>query len=190
MSRNLSPFLKWVVLTPLAVSLVLMIGCDIGKPTKVRSKPQDEEPALAQEAESQPAPAPQPKPAAKPEPVAKTEPTPEPKPEVKMEVVKAEPGVTGKADFAKDGANSIMSPITVPVGEYFQARDRAAFDMQIPKAMQLYKAMNGKAPATHEEFMSKIVDENSIILPQLPDGRSYLYDPKTETLNVVRPAKR
>ncbi len=182
MSRNLSPSLKWVVLTSLLVSLVLLVGCDIGKPTKVRSKPQDEEPALAQEAETQPAPA------AKPEAeIAKPEPTPE----VKMEIVKAEPGVTGKADFAKDGANSIMSPITVPVGEYFQARDRAAFDMQIPKAMQLYKAMNdNKAPATHEEFMSKIVDENSITLPQLPDGRSYLYDPKTETLNVVRPAKR
>ncbi len=59
------------------------------------------------------------------------------------------------------------------------------FDVQIPAAMKLHKASNdNKAPATHEEFMEKIIKPGRIDLPQLPPGERYLYDPKKEELMV------
>jgi len=54
--------------------------------------------------------------------------------------------------------------------------------------MRLYKAMNGHAPKTHEEFMEKIIKENRIQLPELPPGHRYRYYPEQEELMVEHPA--
>jgi hypothetical protein len=57
---------------------------------------------------------------------------------------------------------------------------------QAQRALQLYKAANeGQGPATHEEYMEKIVKENMIQLPELPAGHEYRYDPETEQLMDV-----
>ena len=62
------------------------------------------------------------------------------------------------------------------------------FDITIPNAMKTFKAGNdNKGPKDHEEFMARIVEENSIELPSLPDGHKYRYDPETEDLLVQRP---
>jgi hypothetical protein len=80
--------------------------------------------------------------------------------------------------------------VTTPVEAYFRAEERIAFEVQIPKAMQLYKAEhNNKGPKTHEEYMNIIIKENGVQLPELPAGEEYLYDPKTEQLLVKRPAQ-
>lgn len=79
--------------------------------------------------------------------------------------------------------------VTEPVHQYFTVKERLAFEVQLPKALQLYKAEhNNKGPATHAAFMKDIIEANSIQLPELPDGHRYQYDPKTETLMVERPA--
>jgi hypothetical protein len=79
--------------------------------------------------------------------------------------------------------------VTEPVHQYFTAKERLAFEVQVPKAMQLYKAEHdNKGPATHEAFMKNIIEANSIPLPELPAGHRYQYDPKSETLMVERPA--
>ncbi len=82
------------------------------------------------------------------------------------------------------GGGAIMAPVTVPVQTYFQARDRITFDIQVADAMRLYKAMNGSAPKSHEEFMEKIIKENRIKLPDLPPGDRYVYIPEQEQLCV------
>ena len=151
------------LLFSMLVIVPFYIGCDAGKPKTVREIPE-----------------------VKISDVVET-----PKPEQKMETVKAEVGVTGKTDFARNGANDIMSPITVPVAEYFNMKERAEFDMKIPKTMSIYKAMHDdKGPQSHEEFMKEIVEEGKVNLPKLPAGHTYVYDPETETLNVLRPAKQ
>ncbi|MGL6196646.1 MAG: hypothetical protein ACRC2T_17680 [Thermoguttaceae bacterium] len=157
----------------LFVCATFIVGCDAGKPKKTR-KPEEPQPVAENGAGA-----------------ANAGQQAAGQAEQKMETVRAGVGVTGKADFAKDGANSIMSPITVPLGELFNARERAVFDIQIPQAMNFYKAENdNRVPATEEVFMRDIIEKNSIKLPKLKEGHSYSYDPATGTLNVVRPARQ
>lgn len=107
-----------------------------------------------------------------------------PAPELEKFVeIKADVGVTHKADW-EDSSEKPMSIVTVPLATYFHVKEMQVFNIQIPSAMKLYKASTGEFPKTEEEFMQKIVKENQIILPELPEGDSYFYDPKTETLMV------
>jgi hypothetical protein len=78
-------------------------------------------------------------------------------------------------------------PIATPVAALFAARERIVFDIQIPHAMNVFKAVEGRTPKSHEEFMEKIVKANQIKLPKLPDGHRYVYDPRQEQLMVERP---
>lgn len=111
--------------------------------------------------------------------------------EAPRELVKAEANVSGKADFAKDGHKSVMAPITVPLGSYFTMRERMVFNVQVPEAMKLYKAQNdNKGPASHEEYMEKIIRANNIKLPSLKSPEhQYVYDPETGDLMVSQPAQ-
>jgi hypothetical protein len=114
-------------------------------------------------------------------PAPKAQPAPPPN------LIKAEAGVGKQGrDY---GGGAIMAPVAVPVATYFRTRDRITFDIQIAEAMKLYKATNGTAPKTHEEFMEKIIKENQIKLPELPQGDRYVYVPAEEELKV-QPAQK
>ncbi len=105
-----------------------------------------------------------------------------------METVKAEVGVGKKgASLRGDGANQLIAG---PAVAFFNAKEKIVFEIEIPKNMQIYHALNdGQYPKTHEEFMEKIIKEYSVKLPELPEGAKYVYDPETHTLMVERPAK-
>jgi hypothetical protein len=105
------------------------------------------------------------------------------KPGPDMELVKAKAGV-GKLGRSLDEHSGV---IVTPAKVYFTVRERVVFDVQIPEALKLYKALNGKAPQSHEQFMKDIVEANQIQLPQLNPGVTYVYDPQTEELMVRRP---
>jgi hypothetical protein len=77
--------------------------------------------------------------------------------------------------------------ITTPVSVFFSARERIAFEIQVPHAMQLFKAMEDRNPKDQTEFMQKIIKANGIKLPELPPGHRYLYNPKTAQLMVEYP---
>jgi hypothetical protein len=99
---------------------------------------------------------------------------------------KAEVGVGQKGrDY---GGGALMKPITTPASAYWRAQERITFD-QIQHSMDLYKAANGSAPKTQEEFMEKIIKENMLKLPQLPPGQRYVYLPDKEELMVEHPAQ-
>ena len=78
--------------------------------------------------------------------------------------------------------------VVTPAKAYFAVREKAVFQIQIPHAMQLFKAESGEGPKTHEEFMEKIIKANGIKLPELPKGQFYEYRPESEELVVIRPA--
>ena len=101
-------------------------------------------------------------------------------------VVKAEPGLTGRGNYGTTTGNNPMEIITVPISTYFRVQDRIVLQ-RIEAAMKLYKGQHEKGPATHAEYMEKIIRENNIPLPRLPDGHEYLYDPKDEELKVRKP---
>jgi len=100
-----------------------------------------------------------------------------------VERKKAEVGVGRKGQGYGGGI------VTTPVAVYFRTEERITFNIQIPQALKLYKAMNGQAPKTHDEFMEKIIKANRIDLPNLPDGYRYVWDPQKEQLMVEHPRR-
>jgi hypothetical protein len=81
--------------------------------------------------------------------------------------------------------------VTEPIHQHFTVQQRLVFSVQIPKALQLYKAEhNNQAPKTHADFIRDIIAANSIILPELPEGDRYVYDPKLEKLMVEHPSPK
>lgn len=92
-------------------------------------------------------------------------------------------GIKGRSLDSHEGI------IVTPAKTLFAAKERIAFDIAVPQALAIYKAVNGDGPKTHDEFMQKVIGENQIQLPQLPPGHRYVYDPTTEQLMVERPKK-
>jgi hypothetical protein len=104
------------------------------------------------------------------------------------ELVKADVGAGKKGHYGQTGGEQASDIITVPIATLFRAKEMTAYRIQVPQALQLYKAMNdGKAPETHEVFMKEIIRANNIPLPELPDGQEYLYDPASEQLMIKKP---
>jgi hypothetical protein len=97
-----------------------------------------------------------------------------------MEQVKAEAGMGAKG---KDYGEGI---IVTPVSTYFQIRERIFYDMLL-KAMNEFKAFEGRVPKDEKEFDEKIIKAYGIKLPTLHPGESYRYDPKVGELMIVRP---
>ena len=78
--------------------------------------------------------------------------------------------------------------ISEPARLYWGLRERVVFEMNIPKALKEYKALDpdGVGPQSHEEFMELIIGDSGIDLPELPEGDRYVYDPEQEQLMVER----
>ncbi len=112
--------------------------------------------------------------------VSKPAPAPAPAPAPKVVVEKADVGVGAKGRDYGEGL------ITTPVAQYFAAREAIVFRIQVPEALKLYKATNGHAPQTLEEFV-QVMKDNKIKLPVLRPGCQYVYDPKKEELQVMHP---
>ncbi len=103
-----------------------------------------------------------------------------------MEARKAGVGV-GKQGSAMRGDDSLAAKmVTSSARAYFDTKEKIVFEIQLPQAMQLYKAQDnfGKGPQSHEEYMQKIVKANNIPLPKLPEGMQYVYKPDIEELWV------
>lgn len=66
--------------------------------------------------------------------------------------------------------------------------------LQVEQKMKLYAAEHGSLPATHQEFMARIIapgTADEIRLPTLPYYQEYAFDPETRGLVVVEfPAKK
>ncbi len=99
------------------------------------------------------------------------------------------PAVKAQAGVGAKGRGYGPGIITTPVATYFRARERIVFEIEIPNNMKLYKALNGSAPKTHEEFMEKIIKANGTRLPELPPGHQYKYFPDKEELMIEQPAQ-
>lgn len=92
---------------------------------------------------------------------------------------------SGKKGRSLDAHEGI---IVTPAKTLFAAKEKIKFEIEVPHALQLYKALEGSGPKSHDEFMEKVIKANQIQLPELPAGHEYLYDPTTETLMVKKPA--
>lgn len=98
------------------------------------------------------------------------------------ELKKADVGAGVKGHYSAEGI------ILTPIATKFRIEENIAFNIQIPQAMNLYKAEhNNKGPKTHDEFMRVIIQESGVSLPELRPGESYVYDPESEQLMISSP---
>ena len=104
-------------------------------------------------------------------------------PPAPVERVEAQVGVGAK------GRDYGSGPIATPAAAYWGVKQRIVFEIQIPQAMNLYKATNGNPPATQDEFFAQIIKANKIELPELPAGEKYVYDVEAAKLMVERPSE-
>jgi len=170
--KNSSLCLSWVFLSLVFLGTFFLNGCDSTQP---KNKEQGEPPAPPVEEPPQLA-------AVPPQP-----PVPEPaQAKDNTTTVAAAPGMSGKGNYGTPTANNPMEIITVPISTMFRTKDQLVLQ-QIKHAMNLYEAGHGRLPATHEEFVIDIIQENNIILPQLPAGQKYEYDPKDGELKIRKP---
>jgi len=157
--------------------------------TPASETPAPAEPAAASAEPAAPAPVPAAEPAVGPElaPPAQAQPaaaeTPTDAVPADMERVKAERGVGLKGRSLDEHQGMLVTPAKA----YFSVRERVVFNIQIPDALNKFKAINGNGPKSHDEFMAQIVEANQIQLPELPAGQRYVYDPQQEELMVERP---
>lgn len=115
-------------------------------------------------------------------PVSRPLPSPQPA-AANVERVKAEKGVGIKGRSLDEYEGVVVTPAKT----LFTVRERVVFEIQIPGALNLFNASEGRNPESHEEFMEKIVKFNNIKLPELPPGHKYVYDPASNELMVERP---
>lgn len=100
----------------------------------------------------------------------------------------AEVGV-GKQGQSLNNETGVSLIIAQPAITLFRTKQKIVFEIQIPHAMQLYEATEGRKPRSHDEFMDKIVKFNQINLPELPEGQVYQYHPDDGQL-WVEPVKK
>ena len=99
------------------------------------------------------------------------------------EAQKAAVGVGIRGDSLRN-EEGIGEMIAAPAVALFNTRERVVFEIQIPQALQLFQALEGRLPKSHDEFMSKIVKANSIQLPELKPGMKYNFRPDVGELWV------
>jgi hypothetical protein len=90
-------------------------------------------------------------------------------------------GVQGQSLKEETGIGKLIAQ---PALTLFQTKEKVVFEIQIPQAMEIYRATDGEYPATHEDFMAKIIKANKIQLPKLPAGQEYRYRPEEHQLWV------
>ena len=90
-------------------------------------------------------------------------------------------GVQGQSLKEETGIGKLIAQ---PALTLFQTKEKVVFEIQIPQAMEIYRATDGEYPATHEDFMAKIIKANNILLPKLPAGQEYRYRPEEHQLWV------
>ena len=84
-----------------------------------------------------------------------------------------------------DPTRPITDPITGPLAALQNAREKIP-QLAIQHAINLFQASEGRYPASFDEFMTRIIQENRISLPQLPQGLTWEYDVEAHQLLVVQ----
>lgn len=81
----------------------------------------------------------------------------------------------------------MTNPITGPLEAYGPLVQQVAA-LGIDHAVNLFYATEGRYPNSYDEFMTRIIKENNIRLPQMPAGLEYQYDVENHKLVVIQSA--
>ena len=81
----------------------------------------------------------------------------------------------------------ITNPVTGPLEAYHPLMQQVAA-LGVEHAVNLFNGLEGRYPNSHEEFMTRVIKENSIRLPVLQPGLEYQYDVENHKLLVIQTA--
>ncbi len=96
-----------------------------------------------------------------------------------------------KVGVGKKGEGyGINVPLLKPASTFWKVKEKIAFDILIPKNVQLFQAKTGRKPKSHEEFMQEIVVKGKVKLPELDEGLEYYYDADKGELMVRNEAAK
>ena len=101
----------------------------------------------------------------------------------KIQAQQALAGV-GKRGQSLNDDQGVAKMISGPAAALMRIEQKAVLEIQIPHALQLFKATEGRVPKSHQEFMEKIVKANLLTLPELPEGAVYQFNTEKEQLWV------
>ena len=104
-------------------------------------------------------------------------------PQMEDQIAKTGVGVKGNSLDGIQGNDPRML-MAGPVKAYFNTREKIVFDIALPHSANLFNALHGRNPKSHEEYMKEIVESNQIKLPELPQGMVYRYRPDVNELWV------
>lgn len=104
-------------------------------------------------------------------------------PEMPDQVAKVGVGVKGNSLDDINGDDPRML-IAGPAKALFNTKEKIVFEIQLPQSANLFNALNGRNPKTHEEYMKEVV--GPIQLPELRKGMVYKYHPDTNDLWVEK----
>jgi hypothetical protein len=82
----------------------------------------------------------------------------------------------GKQGQSLRDDTGVAKMISGPASVLFNTRQKAVLEIQIPHALNLFQATEGRFPKSHEEFMQSIVKANNLVLPELPAGAVYRFN--------------
>ena len=85
-------------------------------------------------------------------------------------------------------AVKITNPITAPL-EAYQPMVQQLAALGIEHAVNLFNASEGRYPDSYDDFMTRIIQENSMHLPALSPGLEYQYDVENHKLLVIKAAE-
>lgn len=98
----------------------------------------------------------------------------------------ADGGVLAETSITSDGLGVASDAYRTSVGKIGV--------MAVTQKMQLHEAEHGAKPATHAEFMKRIIapgEPDGLALPMLPYYQEWAYDPEAKTVVVIEfPAKK
>jgi len=92
-----------------------------------------------------------------------------------------------KNQKVSDATFEYSDPFTGPLNAYGPALEKT-FKPMIKHHVEAFRAIEGRYPKDYNEFMEKIIKENSIKLPVLPGSKRWVYDDKAHELKVVQDA--
>lgn len=101
-----------------------------------------------------------------------------------IQAQKAVAGVGKQGQSLRDDSG-VAKILSGPAAAYFDVKQKAVLEIQVPQALQLYKATHGEFPDSHDEFMKQIVEANRLVLPELPEGAKYQFKSDLGELWVV-----
>ena len=82
----------------------------------------------------------------------------------------------GKQGQSMQDHSDLQKIISGPAIALFNFKQKAVLEIQVPQALNLFRASEGRFPKSHEEFMQKIVEANRLVLPELPEGAVYHFN--------------